>query len=316
MRGAGIVIVTYNSAAEIDPCLEAALARCGPDDSIVVVDNASRDGTADRARKLGVKVKVLANPLNRGFAAAANQGVRAVSQNLILLLNPDAVLETGLDPMRQACERPEVAAVGGRLVDGRGQLQRGFAVRRLPTPAALALEALLVNRLWPRNPVNWHYRCLGLNLNLAARVEQPAGALFMFRRDVWERLGGFDESFEPLWFEDVDFCKRILDAGYQVYYVPNVVARHKGGHSAGQIPVESRGVYWYGNLLRYAAKHFRPGATRAVCFAILVGSFLRMVMGIVFRLSLKPIAEYSRVARLAGRVLSLGPAGVTRSVVD
>ena len=70
----------------------------------------------------------------------------------------------------------------------------------------------------------------------------------MFRRDVWRTLNGFDQRFEPVWFEDVDFCRRAVEAGFQIQYVPSVVARHEGGHSVGQIPAGRRASYWCVNL--------------------------------------------------------------------
>src|SRR5256885_12302774 len=215
MTGVGIVIVTYSSEAEIGPCLDAALATGA---EVVVVDNASGDGTLEQVRRRGARL--IANPVNRGFAAAVNQGIRAIGADFILLLNPDAVLKTSFEPMREVCAAPETGAVGGELVDSNNAVQAGFTVRNLPTPMALALEVLLINRLWPTNPANWHYRCYDLNHDQPAEVEQPAGALLMFRRDVWMSLGGFDDGFYPIWFEDVDFCKRLRDHGYQVYYEP------------------------------------------------------------------------------------------------
>src|SRR5262249_34250098 len=185
------------------PCLDAAL----PAGAFIVVDNASGDGTLEQVRRRGVRL--IANSLNRGFAAAVNQGIRAIGSDLVLLLNPDAVLKTSLEPLRLACAAPKAGAVGGKLVDSNRIVQTGFTVRRLPTPLALALEVLLLNRLWPGNPVNWHYRCYGFDHDKLTEVEQPAGAFLMFRREVWEDLGGLDEQFYPVWFEDVDFCKRL-----------------------------------------------------------------------------------------------------------
>ncbi len=94
--------------------------------------------------------------------------------------------------------------------------QSGFTIRRFPTPAALIFELFGINRLWPSNPVNRHYRYLDRDLDQPGPVEQPAGAFLMTRRDVWESLHGFDESFHPVWFEDVDYCKRASGSGYQI----------------------------------------------------------------------------------------------------
>jgi GT2 family glycosyltransferase len=242
---------------------------------------------------------LIANETNRGFAAAVNQGVRVLSTQFILLLNPDAVIERGVDAMAEACSMPGVAAAGGALTDARGAPQTGFMVRKFPTPSALICETLLLNRLWPRNRVNWQYRCMGLDYSVAQDVEQPAGAFLMLRRDAWEELGGFDEGFHAVWFEDVDFCKRIADAGGRIRYVPDAVAKHTGGHSIWSIGVENRRLYWYGSLLRYSARHFRPWAVRTVCLAVAAGSIARTIGDVALGRSLKPIAGCGRILALA-----------------
>jgi N-acetylglucosaminyl-diphospho-decaprenol L-rhamnosyltransferase len=304
MRDVGIVIVAHNSAAEIGACLDAALTTGA---EVVVVDNASEDQTASAVGRRGVRL--IANSSNLGFAAAVNQGVRALDAPLLLVLNPDAILQSSLEPLRQACLDPQTAAAGGMLVDAQGKPQVGFMVRRFPSAAALCFEALLINRLWPGNPVNWQYRCLDLDYRAASDVEQPAGAFLMIRRDAWEKLRGFDEDFYPLWFEDVDFLKRAKDNAYRIRFVPESVAKHTGGHSIQKILLEFRQFYWYRSLLRYSAKHFPPGAEKLVCLAVIFGSAMRTLLGISHQRSLKSIAVYGKVVKLAGRQLFFGTAG-------
>jgi GT2 family glycosyltransferase len=301
MAEMGIVIVTYFSEAEIGSCLDAVM---GQDADLVVVDNGSADGTIAEVARRGVRL--VANPLNRGFAAAVNQGINALESAYVLLLNPDAVLRGGLPRLREACDLPGAAGAGGCLVGPDGQMQVGFMARALPTPAALILEALLLNRFWPRNPVNRRYRGLGLDYSRRLAVEQPAGAFFMIRRAVWRELGGFDEGFRPLWFEDVDFCRRAIDRGYVLYYEPGAVAEHTGAHSISKIAVEMRPVYWYSNLIRYASRHFRLPAVRGVCLAVVAGSCLRGFFESASKRSLMPLIAYWKVARLACRCLFFG----------
>src|SRR6266542_6067616 len=179
-------------------------------------------------------------------------------------------------------------------------------VRRFPTAAALICESLELNRLWDRNPVNWQFRCLGFDYNMEQPVDQPAGAFLMIRRDVWEKLGGFDEGFRPLWFEDVDYARRAAAAGYRMYYTPHAVAKHTGAHSIAAMPLEIRVHYWYGSLLRYVARHFGPWSARGVYLAVVLGSFGRMVIGTFAQRSLKPIVAYAQVAMAAGRSLVRG----------
>lgn len=296
MNLVSVVIVTHNSEPELGACLEA-LAGTGAE--IIVVNNASGDGTGALAlaRK---EARWILNPWNRGFAAAANQGIAAAQGEFVLLLNPDAVVLAGLDALQGACAQPGVAAAGGKLVGPDGRPQVGFMVRRFPSAAVLILEALGVNRLWPGNRVNRRYRCLDLDPEAPAAVEQPAGAFLMVRREVWRQLGGFDEGFRPLWFEDVDFLKRAAQAGYTVRYVPEAVAAHGGARSAGRLEWGVRETYWYGNLLRYTAKHFASTSLRAVCGAVMLGALLRSVVGVLRRGSLRPVGVYARVVRLAG----------------
>ncbi len=303
MQGISAIVVTYNSGAEVGACLDA-LQGCG---EVIVVDNASADeSVAVASERPGVTV--LANASNLGFAGAVNQGARRSAGRYLLILNPDAVIESGLDRLREACERHGIAA--GLLLNPDGSLQSGFTVRRLPTAATLVFECLGLNRMWPGNPVNRRYRYPDLDLSKPALVEQPAGAFLMIRRDVFDRLGGFDERFWPVWYEDVDFCKRAAAAGYAIGYTPDARARHSGGHSVQSIETRSKRLYWYGSLLKYADKHYRPLTFRTVCCAIVLGCLVRMPARIMGRWGGRQ-GEYSRVLQLAvasflaGRVVSL-----------
>ena len=287
----GIVIVTHNSAEYLAACLESALERSP---NVVVVDNLSTDSTCEVAKRF--PAQLIANKTNKGFAAAVNQGVSALKTSTILILNPDARLLTPLTPMldyfppavptldhsvpsrdrKGAVHQPKTGAVGGRLLDEQGVDQSGFAIRRFPTPGSLILECLGLNRLWPGNPVNKHYRELDADLSMAQEAEQPAGAFLMFPRDVWQSLGGFDERFHPLWFEDVDFLRRVSNAGYKIWYEPAARAAHSGAHSIRSLQPSDRQRFWYGNLLRYASIHFESDvAVRLLAMSVLCGVGMR-----------------------------------------
>ncbi|MDP8990903.1 MAG: glycosyltransferase [Acidobacteriota bacterium] len=281
-----------------------ALSKMAPHVSAVVVDNASSDNTVDLVRDLvraGGGAKLIANDQNRGFAAAVNQGVHEAAGDFILLLNPDTELLTPIDPLGEASGRHGLAA--GRLLDAEGNTQAGFTIRRFPTPLSLAFELLGVNRLWPSNRWNRAYRYLDRDLDRPGPVEQPAGAFLMFRQDVWQKLGGFDEQFYPVWFEDVDFCRRAVDAGYRIAYVPSVAARHGGGHSVNRISSRQRASYWCVSLLTYAAKHFGPWAFRGICAAVVLSSVPRMVAGMISERTLSSLVTYCNIMRFAGLCL-------------
>ncbi len=303
MKDVGVAIVAYNSDGVIGNCLDSCLALGLT--RIVVVDNASTDATREAVlRRQGVQL--LSNSSNRGFAGGVNQAIRLLETSLVLILNPDTVLLDNLDTLRNEFADPKVGAAAGLLENASGQAQRGFTIRSFPTPTALAFEILGWNRLFPSNPVNRSYRCLGLPLDTPCDVEQPAGAFLLVRRAAWQGIGGFDERFQPVWFEDVDFCLRLDRSGYRIRFIPGVRAQHIGGHSVARMSSKCQQLYWYGSLLKYAAKHFRPAGTRAVCAAVLLGSVPRMLVGVLLQRSLKPLAVFGNVIRLAGRCLVSG----------
>jgi N-acetylglucosaminyl-diphospho-decaprenol L-rhamnosyltransferase len=299
LLAAAAIIVTFNSETVIGPCLDA-LNRMAPNVKPIVVDNASSDRTLERVRER-THIHLIVNRENRGFAAAVNQGIAACDADFLLLLNPDVNLLSGVDALVEASQQYGLAA--GKLLDLTGHPQAGFTIRRLPTPATLIFELFGINRLWPSNPVNRRYRYKDRDLDQKGPVEQPAGAFLMTRRDVWSSLHGFDESFHPVWFEDVDFCKRALDLKFRIEYVPFVQAAHQGAHSVGKIPEGCRAVYWCVSLTRYAAKHFHSAGYRAVCLAVVLSSFPRMVARMIQDRSLQSVVTYRKIVRFAGLCL-------------
>jgi N-acetylglucosaminyl-diphospho-decaprenol L-rhamnosyltransferase len=284
------IIVTYNSAASIGSCLEALVNE---DCEIVIVDNASHDETVQRVEEFVAwhPAHLVANPENLGFAAAVNQGARESAGDVLLVLNPDATAEPGaVKALLQCLETTGAVAVGGALLESDGQPARGFAFRGLPTFISLLYEAMLVNRLWPRNPVNRRYRCLDADHSQQQEVEQPAGACLAITRAAWESVGGFDEQFFPVWFEDVDLCQRLLEHVGKIVYCPAARFRHSGGHSVGQLPFRDKQLFWSGNMLRYARKHF-SGAQVATLRAGIVAGMLLRSLAALFGARQAPLGE-------------------------
>jgi len=288
--GCSAIVVTHNSGATIGSCLEA-LAR--EDCEIVVVDNASADDTVQRIEEFVAwnPVRLIGNEQNLGFGTAVNQGAREATGEVLLILNPDAIAEPGaVSALLRCLETTKAAAVGGALLEADGQPSRGFVFRTIPTIAALLYEVLLVNQLWPGNPVNQRYRCLDADYSQQQEVEQPAGACLAVTRTAWDSVGGLDEQFFPVWFEDVDLCKRLLDRGLKIFYCPEARFRHSGAHSVGQLAFRDQQIFWYTNMVRYARKHFSKLQVVILRLAIVKGMLLRSV-GALFGARKAPLGE-------------------------
>src|SRR5579884_1011653 len=156
MRNGSAVVVTYNSAGALESCLKSILRNS--DWETVVVDNASADD-AGRVVAQFPRARFLRNETNRGFGAAANQGAKTASGDVIVVLNPDVIAEAeSLQKLAAALAQEGVGAAGGALVDALGRTQRGFQFRRFPTLGAMLAEVLLLNRIWAGNRWNRRYR--------------------------------------------------------------------------------------------------------------------------------------------------------------
>ncbi|WP_321474020.1 glycosyltransferase family 2 protein [uncultured Paludibaculum sp.] len=303
----GAVVIAYNSAEHIGDCLDSSLRFASDFEAgILVIDNASTDGTVERSRSHS-GVQTVENRENRGFAGAVNQGFQILNDaEAILILNPDVILLDSPSKLAAELTVSNVAAVGGKLLDREGRAQAGFQVRRFPTAATLVFENLGLNRLCKWNPVNRRYRCFDLDPALPANVEQPAGACLLVRRAAWQAVGGMDEGFFPVWFEDVDFLKRLAAAGWKSRYVAAFSARHAGGHSVQSVEWGQRQLYWCGSLLRYAAIHCSTIGLWAVGISMLLGWVPRAVTGMFLQRSLRCLTEYEKMFRLVGAYLWQG----------
>jgi|SRR5271165_4888569 len=304
MPRCSVIVVTYNSGAQIEACLRALASQ---DCEIVVVDNASQDDTVERVRALAdqVPLQLLTISRNIGFAGGVNQGARAASGDVLVILNPDAISEPGaIDAILDCLATCGASAAGGALLESDGRPAKGFAFRQIPTLTALLFEVLLVNQVWPGNPVNRRYRCLDADYSKQQLVEQPAGACLAVTRNAWDSLQGMDPAFYPVWFEDVDFCKRLLDRGGAIVYCPGAHFHHRGSHSVRQLDFSEKQMFWYQNMVRYAQKHFTAMQVLILRIAICKGMVLRMIASLlgVGPRGLPPgdpIRSYARVARWA-----------------
>ncbi|HEX6289873.1 MAG TPA: glycosyltransferase family 2 protein [Herpetosiphonaceae bacterium] len=233
-----IIIVTYQSARQIDACL-TALTRLPTslDHEIIVVDNASQDDTVSRLRGHTPKVRLLAEAENWGFAGGVNRGVSQARGSLIALLNPDAIPCPGwLDELIAPFADPQVGVAGSKVLDAEGRIQSIGTLLDLP---------LLLTAHRGAGEID------------AGQYDTPAdvwavhGAAMAFPRHLWAARGGFDEGYFPAYFEESDFCERTRRAGYRVVTAPRAAVVHSESSSTGKFSAEFY-FYYLRNRLRYA----------------------------------------------------------------
>ncbi len=273
-----IVIVNWNSGDDLSSCLSslernrAYHYRFG---KIVVVDNASSDGSQKLNADLKLPVELLCNLKNEGFARASNLGAAAGTGSHILFLNPDIVVdENCLDNLfgwiAEDGQRAR-AIVGIRLVDAAGQTS--VTCSRFPTVQSVIAKAFGLEKL--SSSFEMSQPMLEFNHSQTRSVDQVMGAFFLVPRELYQDLNGFCEDFF-LYYEEVDFCQRSASRGHQAIFYADVAATHIGGASSRKIP--ARRLEW--NLesrLRYYRKHFRlPGYILASGVTLFIEPLTRM----------------------------------------
>ncbi len=251
--GVAVVILTYNSADEIVACLRSVLED-DPGAEIVVIDNASSDASVDVVRSSFPDVHVIVNERNLGFAAAANQGVRATSAEVVVLLNPDCTVRRGcMAALERSMARHERAGAVGALVrntDGSVQPTK----RRFPSLWHSFLHST-VGTVWPNNPGTRAYVMADVSFDQPTQVDWVAMTAVALRRPAFDAIGGFDERFF-FFVEDVDLCKRLRDAGSEIWFEPGAEVTHIWGGSWTQTPLRFMALH-HVNLFRYVMKHRR-----------------------------------------------------------
>jgi hypothetical protein len=268
-----VVIVSYRSRAVLPVCLES-LASCAARVplEVVVVDNASRDGTVEWLDGERPRVRVIANAGNRGFTRGVNQGLAAARGEALLVLNPDARIgPAALERLLEALGEPGLAAVAPMLVDDQGRPVRSCG--RFPSLWTLACEHLGPARLFPEHPWFAWYKYGGRPLESLERVDWCSGAALLLRRDAYRRLGGLDEGIF-MYMEEVDWCRRARAAGLGVRYVPAARVTHSGQHASRQVR-EASYLHNLRSRVYYFRKHHGAPAAAGARAILSLGLILR-----------------------------------------
>ncbi|MDQ3849492.1 MAG: glycosyltransferase family 2 protein [Actinomycetota bacterium] len=292
-----VAVVSFDTRDVLHRCLDSVVAA-RPAETIVV-DNGSRDGSAELVRTRFPSVRLIVNETNRGYGFAANQAVAASSLSAVLLLNSDTILRPDALPALGSylARHPRAAVAGPRLANADGSLQR--STYPFPSVADTVLGEsglhLLMRRLpWVRERFwrTWSH-------DAARPVPWVLGAALAIRRDAFQALGGFDEQFF-MYGEELDLCRRLRAAGLEVHFAPVTTVTHLGGASTGQRVAAMRRQFVV-SMRRYLVRHESPRSTARVLGVLRALAAARMARDALQLRVARSAAERERLRRsLAG----------------
>lgn len=296
-----IIIVGWNTCEDLARCLQS-IRQYPPSQTheVIVVDNASTDDTADMIRKNWPHVTLLANAVNRGFAAANNQGLAKATGQYILLLNADTIVRAGaLETMiRFMDDHGNVGICGPLLRNCDGTTQP--SVRQFPDFRSALYRNTIFGSIGLFRRRYRRYMMCDFAYDRPCDVDQVMGAALMTRRSIVEEVGPLDERFF-MYFEEVDFCYRVKHAGWRVVFIPQAQITHRGGASAEQTPVAAN-MMILTSLLAYLRKH--RGTLPTVAFSCIFkpAVLLRHVVQVVANVPVYVFAALLRDRRTRRRL--------------
>mgnify|MGYP006288090617 FL=1 len=249
-----IIIVSWNVCEQVCDCLQSIECNApGCSHEVILIDNASSDGTVETVRRRFPNVALIANEHNDGFAKANNEGICRSSGEYILLLNPDTIVHRhSLDPLIDFMQNNEdIGACGPRLLNEDGTIQA--SARRFPTLRNTFYFYTIARffGLFRGHYKKW--RMKDFDHAHQMDVDQVMGAALIVRRTAMEQMDGLDEAFF-MYYEEVDLCYRLKQAGWRVVFTPTAEITHLGGQSIRQIPAKKR-IMSLRSLLTFLRKH-------------------------------------------------------------
>lgn len=255
-----VIIVNYNTRQLTMNCLASVYESFTSFQyEIIVVDNASRDGSVEAIGGAYPKVRMIANRDNTGFAVANNQAMEIAKGRYILLLNSDTVVQKDtLETMIEFMDsHPEMGASGCKVILPDGSLDKACK-RGFPTPSASFYYAFGISRMFPERPKFNQYQLGHLSPDDEYPVDCLVGAFMIVRRETIDQVGGLDETFF-MYGEDIDWCYRIKEAGWGIYYYPRTYIVHYKGASARRKPMkiiyEFHRAMWVFHRKHYAKRY-------------------------------------------------------------
>jgi len=251
-----IIIINYNVKEFLLNLLDSIRkAVKNISTEIIIVDNASDDGSVEILREKFPSIKLIANKKNVGFGAANNQALETAKGKYFLLINPDAIVkeDTLLKMLEFFNSTPQVGIAGCKVLNPDGSLQ--LACRRgFPGPWTSFTKVMGLSKLFPKSRLFARYNLTYLDENQTYEVDAVSGAFMMMRKEVYEKIGGFDQQFF-MYGEDLDLCYRTQKSGYKVFYVHNTEIIHYKGESTKRSSLDETKIF-YDAMHLFVRKHF------------------------------------------------------------
>ncbi|MCX7726105.1 MAG: glycosyltransferase [Chitinispirillaceae bacterium] len=269
-----IVIVNYKVPEYLLEALRSVYhAELSESVEIIIVDNASKDNSKETITQLYPSVKWVQLKQNTGFGKACNVGAKGSRGKYLLFLNPDTVISKDtLSVSYEFMEKnPEVGIMGPKILNPDGSLQRSCK-RGFPTPAVTFYHFLGLSKLFPKNKRFGYYNLTFLDENLPAEVDAISGSFMFIRRDLFLKIGGFDERFF-MYGEDLDLCYRIRQEGYKVWYNPATQIIHRKGRSSVKNLFNSR-IAFYEAMIIFSKKYKHTHSVFFPSWIVFLGIFL------------------------------------------
>lgn len=253
-----VIVVSHNTRELLAGCLRSVLASLasGPSYEVIVVDNASRDGTVKMLEERYPQVRLLKNERNKGFAAATNQGLRESQGEYLLLLNSDTIVRRDALPqmVRFLAESPQAGVVGPKLLYPDGKFQHSAFT--FPTLPMIFLDFFPLNHRFLNSRLNGRYPKALYEKGEPFPVGHPLGAAMMTKRQVVEEVGLLDEEFF-MYCEEIDWCIRVKKAGWEIFCLPRVEIVHYGAASTSRFR-EAMFVELHKSRYCLYRKHYGP----------------------------------------------------------
>ena len=278
-----IIIVTFNSQDCIDNCISSISKNYKKNYEIIIIDNNSSDNTIEIIKKnINSNIKFIQNKRNYGFTKAVNQGFKICRGEYILNLNPDVeILDKSIEILIEKMNtNNSIGIISPQLVFPDGKIQ--FTCRRFPTYWNIFTELIFLNQFRPKSKLLNGWKMGDFNHKTEMSVDQTAGAAFIIKKKLFDKLSGLDERF-PMFFSDVDLCKRVKNLNLEIFYTTKSKMIHIGGNSIFKYRIRSI-ITSSVSMIKFFFKHYN--------------SKFNLIINVFFSLILVPIIFFRIIKSL------------------